>query len=323
LALDAGYWLGTFLLQSGRVADAEDVVECALELASRIGDEARGRHTIERLASEVVFYSDDWRGGVERLLTYARGASEHERVELHQLAAVWVALAGGQELGEDVRAQLATARACADGAGCPRCATELRLAGADALAHIGDSEDAAQWLGEWARMQPRPQPRDRYVERRVEALLRDPVSSELLEAAADEADELGFRVDALWTRLDLGAALAPRGRDRAKEVFGGVAQLAGERGAQPVADLAAKRLRALGVRTWRRGAGGRALTEREREIARLIAAGASNPEIAQRLFLSRKTVERHVSNVLRKVGVRNRAELAARVAELEVEGAHR
>jgi DNA-binding CsgD family transcriptional regulator len=323
LALDAGYWLGTFLLQSGRVADAEDVVESTLELASRIGDEARGRHTIERLASEVVFYSDDWRGGVERLLTYARGASEHERVELHQLAAVWVALAGGQELGEDVRAQLATARACADGAGCPRCATELRLAGADALAHIGDSEDAAQWLGEWARMQPRPQPRDRYVERRVEALLRDPVSSELLEAAADEADELGFRVDALWTRLDLGAALAPRGRDRAKEVFGGVAQLAGERGAQPVADLAAKRLRALGVRTWRRGAGGRALTEREREIARLIAAGASNPEIAQRLFLSRKTVERHVSNVLRKVGVRNRAELAARVAELEVEGAHR
>jgi DNA-binding NarL/FixJ family response regulator len=65
------------------------------------------------------------------------------------------------------------------------------------------------------------------------------------------------------------------------------------------------------------------LTEREREIARLIAAGASNPEIAQRPFLSRKTVERHVSNELRKVGVRNRAELAAPVSELEVEGTHR
>jgi DNA-binding NarL/FixJ family response regulator len=69
--------------------------------------------------------------------------------------------------------------------------------------------------------------------------------------------------------------------------------------------------------------GDRVLTECEREIARLIAAGASNPEIAQRLFVSRKTVERHVSNVLRKVGVRNRAELAARASELEVEGAHR
>ena len=65
------------------------------------------------------------------------------------------------------------------------------------------------------------------------------------------------------------------------------------------------------------------LSEREREIALLVARGASNPEIAQQLFLSRKTIERHVSNVLRKVGARNRAELAARVAELEVEGVHR
>jgi DNA-binding NarL/FixJ family response regulator len=56
---------------------------------------------------------------------------------------------------------------------------------------------------------------------------------------------------------------------------------------------------------------------------RLIAAGASNPEIAKQLFLSRKTVERHVSNVFRKTGVRNRAELAARVAELQIEGAPR
>ena len=103
-----------------------------------------------------------------------------------------------------------------------------------------------------------------------------------------------------------------------------MAQVADELGARPTAELAEKRLRALGVRTWRRGAvGDCVLTEREREIARLIAAGASNPEIAQRLFLSRKTVERHVSNLLRKVGVRDRAELAARVSELEVEGAHR
>lgn len=323
LALDAGYWLGTFLLQSGRATDAEDVVENTLELASRIGDEARGRQGIERLASEVDFYSRDWRGAVERLLTYARGESEHARVELHQLAALWLALAGGQELGEEVRAQVATARACADGAGCPRCATELRLAGADALAHVGDSAEAAQWLAQWARMQPRPQPRDRYVERRVEALAREPVASELLEAAALEADELGFGLDALWTRLDLAAALAQNDRARAQDVLAEVAQVASERGARPVAELAEKRLRALGVRTWRRGARGSVLTEREWEIARLIAAGASNPEIAQRLFISRKTVERHVSNLLRKAGVRNRAALAARVAELEVEGVHR
>jgi DNA-binding CsgD family transcriptional regulator len=324
IALDAGYWLGTYLLQSGRVRDAEDVIEDAMELASRVGDEARGRHTVERLASEVVFYGADWRRGVERLLDHARSASEHAQVELRQLAAVWLALAGGPALEKDVYAQVASARACADSAGCPRCATELRLAGADALAHIGDSREALQWLSEWVRMQPRPQPRDRFLERRVEALTQDPVSSELLETAAREADELGFGLDALWTRLDLGAALAESDRARSKKILEDVAQVADELGARPTAELAEKRLRALGVRTWRRGAAGEGvLTEREREIARLIAAGASNPEIAQRLFLSRKTVERHVSNVLRKVGVRNRAELAARVSELEVEGAHR
>lgn len=99
--------------------------------------------------------------------------------------------------------------------------------------------------------------------------------------------------------------------------------MASDHGAGTVLELAEQALRALGVRTWRRGAAAKPLTEREQEIVRLVAEGASNPEIAQQLFLSRKTVERHVSNVLRKVGARNRAELAVRVAELEVEGAHR
>jgi DNA-binding NarL/FixJ family response regulator len=324
LMLDGGYWLATFLLQRGQVSDADNVVVPTVELASRIGDEARSRHSVERLACEVDYYRRDWRGGVDRLLEYARGASEHARVELHQLAALWIAFAGGLDLADEVLAQLAAARACGDAAGCPRCATELRLAAADALAHIGYRAEAAESLADWVSMQRQPQPRDRYLQRRVEALLQEPVAVDVLDAAARDADDLGFGLDALWTRLDLGSALVASDTARAKDILAVVAELADQLGAHTVGEVAEKRLRSLGVRTWRRGAGrGGALTDRERAIVRLIAEGASNPEIARQLFLSRKTVERHVSNVLKKAGARNRAELAARVGELEVEGAHR
>jgi DNA-binding NarL/FixJ family response regulator len=63
------------------------------------------------------------------------------------------------------------------------------------------------------------------------------------------------------------------------------------------------------------------LTEREQEIARLVAEGGTNREIAKVLFLSPKTVERHVSNVFKKVGVRNRTELASRLRDLPGEHA--
>ncbi|MEU0233654.1 MULTISPECIES: LuxR C-terminal-related transcriptional regulator [unclassified Streptomyces] len=55
------------------------------------------------------------------------------------------------------------------------------------------------------------------------------------------------------------------------------------------------------------------LTERERLLVRLVAEGRTNPEAAHRLFVSRKTVEAMLSRVYRKVGVRNRTELAALV----------
>jgi DNA-binding NarL/FixJ family response regulator len=52
------------------------------------------------------------------------------------------------------------------------------------------------------------------------------------------------------------------------------------------------------------------LTERERQILELVAAGQSNKEIGQRLFLSEKTVKHYMTNILQKLHVRNRVEAA-------------
>ena len=86
-------------------------------------------------------------------------------------------------------------------------------------------------------------------------------------------------------------------------------------GAGRDADAAAALLRRLGVKAARAGPKGvGALTKREREVLGLLAKGLSNPEIAERLYISRKTVEHHVARVLSKLQVRGRAEAAAHAA---------
>ncbi|MFI9157977.1 response regulator [Kitasatospora aureofaciens] len=60
---------------------------------------------------------------------------------------------------------------------------------------------------------------------------------------------------------------------------------------------------------------GEELTEREREIAELVADGATNAEIGARLFISPGTVKNHLANIQRKLGARNRVGVAAWVWE--------
>jgi DNA-binding CsgD family transcriptional regulator len=88
---------------------------------------------------------------------------------------------------------------------------------------------------------------------------------------------------------------------------------------------AAARLRGLGIRRGRRGprqrskSGWDSLTTTERKVVQLVAEGLSNPEIAERMFISRGTVHTHVSHILAKQGLRSRVELAAETSRLGIQ----
>lgn len=92
--------------------------------------------------------------------------------------------------------------------------------------------------------------------------------------------------------------------------------------ARPAAAIVARRLRELGVRGVARGprpstaANPAALTAREIDVLRLLADGLRNATIGERLFLSPRTVEHHVSAILSKLGVQSRGEAVAEAGRL-------
>jgi DNA-binding CsgD family transcriptional regulator len=243
---------------------------------------------------------------------------------LHGDLALWHARLDGPASEAKVLEEISKGEACADAVGCRRCTAELALFAAEALARIDRQHEARKLLAAWEALGMQDALDD--ILRLHAAALAEvggAARATALDAGLAVVEASPFRLATLWLRLDLGRELATAGDDRARAELERAADIASDLGALTVLELAEQALRRLGVRTWRRGSAAKQLTDREREIVRLIAAGASNPEIAAQLFLSRKTVERHVSNVLKKAGARNRAELAARVADLEIEGAHR
>ena len=140
-----------------------------------------------------------------------------------------------------------------------------------------------------------------------------------LETALAAFIHAGIPYRAAQTRLLLAQVL--RHEDAAVAVAEARAALSvfEDLGAGRDADAAAALLRDLGVKAARTGPRnlGR-LTRREQEVLTLLGEGLSNPEIAGRLFLSRKTVEHHVARILSKLGLRGRAEAAA----LSARGGH-
>ncbi|MBX3071149.1 MAG: response regulator transcription factor [Thermomicrobiales bacterium] len=85
----------------------------------------------------------------------------------------------------------------------------------------------------------------------------------------------------------------------------------GRMGAMESLDAAVRYLQESG-RAGRASAGSSPLTDREQDVLRLLATGASNPEIAEELFISRGTVRTHVSSILGKLNVHTRTEAVSK-----------
>jgi len=140
-----------------------------------------------------------------------------------------------------------------------------------------------------------------------------------LERALGAFARLEMPLEIARTRMLLARAIGEAKREvaiaEARAALSGFERL----GADADADSAAAFLRSLGVKAARAGPRGiGVLTKRESEVLRLLGEGLSNREMAERMFITRKTVENHVARVLSKLELRGRGEAAAYAVRLEL-----
>ena len=147
-----------------------------------------------------------------------------------------------------------------------------------------------------------------------------------LWAASVEAFGYGHAYEQARSRWRLAEALLAAGRREEAQAAALAARTVAERlGAAPlrsrVEALARRGRLDVGAGPPPGDDGAAGLTPREREVLRLVAAGRSNKQIADALYISRKTASVHVSNILTKLGVRSRGEAAASARRLGLDGA--
>jgi DNA-binding CsgD family transcriptional regulator len=146
---------------------------------------------------------------------------------------------------------------------------------------------------------------------------RSAAAGEAARRSLSAFGSLAMPYEAAQARLELARALAADSPDLAVEEARAAHGTFRELGASRARDEAAAVLRELGTATGGLPRGVGDLTAREQEVLGLLAAGMSNAQIAETLVISEKTAGHHVSRILAKLGVRNRAEAAAVAARAE------
>jgi DNA-binding CsgD family transcriptional regulator len=136
---------------------------------------------------------------------------------------------------------------------------------------------------------------------------------EQLRQAVALLEQSPRRLELAHALVELGAALRRiNKRGDAREPLRAGMELAHRCGAVALAERARAELRATGARPRRLVVSGLdSLTAQERRVAQMAAEGLSNPEIAQALFVTRRTVETHLGHVYQKLDLTSRDQLAA------------
>lgn len=188
----------------------------------------------------------------------------------------------------------------------------------DAYLRLGRREEAAAAaFGFVAAAEAKGQPWALARAARCRGLLAEPRD---LESCFEEAIALHARTpdgfETARTQLAFGARLRrARQRVRSREQLRAALESFERLGAEPWAEQARAELAATGETARRRDASTLDdLTPQERQIARLLADGKTTREAAAAVFLSPKTIEYHLRNVYRKLGISSREELAAALA---------
>jgi ATP/maltotriose-dependent transcriptional regulator MalT len=292
---------GGLLVATGRWPEGERELLTALDMSA--GSPAVAADACGRLA-DLRLRQGRWEDASSLLQGYEDQARAH-------LATAALRLARGDTTG----AITVLRRRLADTAYGPAGrAPALALLVRARLAHgeVDEARTAAAELAGLAGGQRYPEALAAVAAAHVSAALSDVTEGgTLLESALRLFTDLGMPYEAARTRLDLARLWATDRPDAAAGEAEAAWTVFQRMGATVDADAAAALLRTLGAapRSGRRGAG--ELTEREQQVLHLVGLGLSNPEIAARLHISRKTAAHHVSSVLAKLGVRNRTEAVA------------